>query len=207
MKRSPGKYPPHLIGFVSIGCSFGAKMWGGYARNKKGTNYAAQGARACLATKPFLSGVKFTTGSFHEMNIPDGALVYCDPPYAGTLGYGDTNTTNVGVNFWRWCNDLVARDCRVFVSGYKQNKTTDWDIIWSKDVNLSLDNNRGDANWRTARTEALFCHRSQSGIERKPEAAPEVIVDCCPQCKSTEKETTLAACETSDGYNKWHGDL
>lgn len=32
---------PVLAGFVGFGCSFGGKWFGGYARNKGGTNYAA----------------------------------------------------------------------------------------------------------------------------------------------------------------------
>lgn len=36
---------PVLAGFVGFGCSFGGKWFGGYARNKGGTNYAAQNSR------------------------------------------------------------------------------------------------------------------------------------------------------------------
>lgn len=36
-----------LTGFVGFGCSFGGKWFGGYARNKTGTNYAAQSKNLC----------------------------------------------------------------------------------------------------------------------------------------------------------------
>ena len=39
---------PALTGFVGFGCSFGGKFFGGYARNKTGTNYAAQSKRSIL---------------------------------------------------------------------------------------------------------------------------------------------------------------
>lgn len=39
---------PVLAGFVGFGCSFGGKWFGGYARNKGGTNYAAQSKRSLL---------------------------------------------------------------------------------------------------------------------------------------------------------------
>ena len=39
---------PVLAGFVGFGCSFGGKWFGGYARNKTGTNYAEQSKRSLL---------------------------------------------------------------------------------------------------------------------------------------------------------------
>lgn len=155
IKRHPSAYSPELIGFVSIGCSFGAKMWGGYARNKKGTNYAAQSCKAVLSTFAPLQRVSFVSMDYQEVAIPDGALVYCDPPYAGTTDYG-SYTTQVG-DFWRWCDKLIKRNCQVFVSGYKSNKPSAWEIVWSTDVKTVLDNSNGHVNsWKKARVECLF---------------------------------------------------
>ena len=47
IRRAPGKYTPELVGFVSVGCSFSGKMWGGYARqNADHLNYAAMSQRS-----------------------------------------------------------------------------------------------------------------------------------------------------------------
>ena len=49
-----------LTGFVGFGCSFGAKWFGGYARNKKGDNYAKQGRNAIMRDIENLKTAKFT---------------------------------------------------------------------------------------------------------------------------------------------------
>lgn len=155
IRQHPSQYPKELTGFVSIGCSFGAKMWGGYARNKKGTNYTEQSCRAALNTIGALQRVSFIAGDYQELVIPDGALVYCDPPYAGTTDYGDYTT--LAGDFWKWCNGLIKRDCQVFVSGYKHNKPCAWEIVWSTEVKTVLDNSNGQkANWKKVRVECLF---------------------------------------------------
>ena len=32
IRSDPGAYPQHLVGFVSVGCSYSGKKWGGHAR-------------------------------------------------------------------------------------------------------------------------------------------------------------------------------
>lgn len=159
IKQHPSQYPMGLVGFVSIGCSFGAKMWGGYARGKnaKGVarNYAAESVREVAATVDGLKGVTLYNLDYQELPIPDGALVYCDPPYAGTTDYGDYKAS-VG-DFWRWCDSLIKRNCQVFVSGYRSNKPSAWDVAWSTEVITSVDNSNGKtAKWKKTRVECLF---------------------------------------------------
>jgi DNA adenine methylase len=160
IRRSPDKFSPELVAFVSIACSFGGKMWGGYARGKtnKGLerNYAAEGSRAIMETREALQGVTFTSGNFTDLVIPDGALVYCDPPYQGTTDYGAYTVNSFG-ELKTWCNKLSQRGCEVFISGYKQNKLTGWDIVWSTEVLTSLSKHRAEkATSRNTRVECLF---------------------------------------------------
>jgi DNA adenine methylase len=137
IRRNPSQYPKHLVGFVSIACSFGGKVWGGYARDPKSDrNYAAEGSKALKALRPLIQGVTFTTGSYISMNIPAGAIVYCDPPYENTTGY-EYIIKNFS-DFWNWCNDLTKIGCRVFVSGYKQ-PFVGWSTVWEKQVKTSFD--------------------------------------------------------------------
>ena len=51
---------PALTGFVGFGCSFGGKFFGGYARNKTGTNYATQSKRSILKDFANLQNATFT---------------------------------------------------------------------------------------------------------------------------------------------------
>ena len=72
---------PALTGFVGFGCSFGGKFFGGYARNKTGTNYAAQSKRSILKDFANLQNATFTCNDYKDVVIPAGSVVYADPPY------------------------------------------------------------------------------------------------------------------------------
>lgn len=95
---------PALTGFVGFGCSFGGKWFGGLASNKKGDNYCARAERSLLKDLRGVQSATFTCLDYHDVEIPDGAVVYCDPPYANTTGYTvgqfDTN------EFWDYMRQL-----------------------------------------------------------------------------------------------------
>lgn len=145
IKRSPSAFPKHLVGFVSIGCSFGGKMWGGYARGSY--NYAATASRGLLKGVAKLQGIEFRVASYVQLAVPDGSIVYCDPPYENTTEY--EYSIKDFATFWNWCDELIARQCKVFVSGY--SKPLLWEVAWEKSVKTCI-----DAKKQSARTEKLF---------------------------------------------------
>lgn len=51
---------------------------------------------------------------YRDLHIPEGAVVYCDPPYANTTGYGGTFDHKA---FYSWCR-AVGRRHPLFVSEY-----------------------------------------------------------------------------------------
>jgi DNA adenine methylase len=113
-KKLPTTDP--LYSFVGYGCSFGGKLWGGYARAHKETRYYAREAASSLKkASPGLRGVKFTNLSYLDLQIPDNAVIYCDPPYAGTTGYGLEFKQD---EFYNWA---ANQRCTVFVSEYEHN--------------------------------------------------------------------------------------
>ena len=64
--------------------------------------------------RPFM---KACSMDYQDVPIPDGAVVYCDPPYKGTSGYGnDKKQTFDHERFYEWC---LTRDFPVFVSEYQ----------------------------------------------------------------------------------------
>ncbi len=85
-KGGAEKYPPELIAFVAIGCSYSGKWWGGYARGNAndGTprNYCIESKKNLMSQN--IKDVTFTSGNYFEMQIPTDSIIYCDPPYAGT---------------------------------------------------------------------------------------------------------------------------
>lgn len=141
--------PSALRGFVGIGCSFGGKWFGGYARGD-GRVHHDESRRSLARMK--LNATTFTQASFFDIDWqqfnPHDCVVYCDPPYANTTGYsvGDFDHTA----FWQECERLHGLGFLVAVSEYQAPES--WPCIWHKEVPLSL---RGGATAK-ARLERLF---------------------------------------------------
>lgn len=123
-------FPEWFCGFVSVGCSFGGKKWGGYARgkNSKGLfrNYALE-TKNKLQKMDFF-GITLMSCDYRGIPINDGDIVYCDPPYAGTTGY---TTKFNNEEFWKWANETSKR-AYVFVSEY--SAPIGWKSIWEKET-------------------------------------------------------------------------
>ena len=75
-----------------------------------------------------------STDDYRNYVYHDGDVVYCDPPYAGTTGYGREFDNEA---FWQWCR---TRDFPVYVSEYRAPE--DFISIWCKEKRR-LFNNRG----------------------------------------------------------------
>lgn len=68
-----------LAGFVDFGCSFGGKWFGGYAKDKTGTNYAVQSKRSLLKDMTTLTDAEFVCKDYRDVELPDKCVVYADP--------------------------------------------------------------------------------------------------------------------------------
>jgi DNA adenine methylase len=106
-----------LYSFAGYGCSFAGTLWGTYARDKqqKKTNFAAESARSLKNDAYRLQGIKFTNLSYLDLEIPDNALVYCDPPYCNTTGYGMEFDQD---EFYAW---VERQRCTILISEYEYN--------------------------------------------------------------------------------------
>ena len=137
-----------LRGFVGMVCSFGGKWFGGYARESSGTqNYATFGHNVAMRTAPKLQDAVITWMDYKDMYIPDGSLVYCDPPYAGTSGYNKSKFDHDA--FWQWVRDL-SRRCTVFVSEY--TAPADFECVWERERSCGLgDGKNGSGSTRIER--------------------------------------------------------
>lgn len=101
--------------FAAFGCSFGGKEWGGYARSS-GTDYYSRRARSSLLKKaPHMVGVEFRCLPYNQLEIPEGATIYCDPPYANTTEYRTERFDTGG--FLKWAKEASSTS-EVFVSEY-----------------------------------------------------------------------------------------
>lgn len=147
-KENPELVDPADYAFMAYCCSFGGKKWGGYARSldAKGNlrDMVLEQYNAVLTQKHGLYSAKFTYESYLDLDIPDNSVVYCDPPYEATLGYGSTfNHTE----YWKWVYNLSKR-CIVLCSEYES--PVGFTRVWSKPVK----NNVGFT--RKEKTESLF---------------------------------------------------
>lgn len=145
IRNNQQAYPPELVGFVGFGCSFSGKWFGGYARGatNKGEprNYCAESKRNLLSQVPLLAGVRFSCGPYTTMPLPRNSVIYCDPPYAGTVKYATGGFDSA--QFWQWCVDRSAEGHIVFVSEYTVPDGVPVIELWSKEVHNTLDLNTG----------------------------------------------------------------
>lgn len=158
-KRIMAAGSPELKGYAGFTHSFGALYGGTYRRQGDGrAGLVLEGAQLKGAysnidyvgqrsfneiTTMFknLVSVKFTQGTYYDLEIPKGSIVYCDPPYAGTSEYevAKFNSTN----FFQWCRVQKEEGHTVFVSEYTAPE--DFKCVWSREVKTHLNSHRGKA--------------------------------------------------------------
>lgn len=127
-----------LTGFIGFGASYSGKWFGGYARGNdhfgNPRNYADESRRNILKQVPGLQGVGLSCGPYADMDIPTASIIYCDPPYADATGYATGGFDHV--EFWAWCDSMVAAGHKVFVSEYRA--PDGWRCVWQKTVHNTL---------------------------------------------------------------------
>lgn len=110
----PETHPLH--GFCGFGCSFGGKLWGGYARpNAKNPNYASASRRSLIRKVQNTRSTEFQCCSYDTLDGNHHTAFYCDPPYANTTRYAVSFNHDV---FWIWCRKQTSRGALVLVSEY-----------------------------------------------------------------------------------------
>lgn len=114
MRDNRELYSPELLGFVGHAGAYAGKYFDTFARGG-GRNYLAEGSRDNMKIIKALTDVRFYHASYHDLEIPENSLVYCDPPYYGTSDYG---TCFDSEKFYNWCREMSSKGHTVFVSEY-----------------------------------------------------------------------------------------
>lgn len=157
LKERMDEHDP-LTAFAGLCCSFGGHWWHGYIDSdpRTGQRYAENGHNSLKALAPRLAGVDLLACDYRE-HAPEGAVVYCDPPYAGTTGYRDAFDTAA---FWATMRTWVERGNVILVSEYAA--PADWAPVWTrrKVQGLRMRTEGGLEQPRTV--ERLFMHVSQA---------------------------------------------
>lgn len=136
-----------LVAFIGIGCSFSGKWFGGYARSET-RNYAKNCKNSLLKQLPLIASSMFEYGDYRELT-PSNKLVYCDPPYEGTTGYGVFNGFD-NADFWRTMREW-SKNNTVVVSEYSAPQ----DFVCVKEMKTRTDMYANN----NLRTEKLFMHK------------------------------------------------
>jgi DNA adenine methylase len=119
LRQSP---PSALRGYVGFGASFSGKWFGGYVDtawdahwNRRTKPYLQAAKKSLLASVWAFKKSTILHGDYSSHNPGAGCVVYCDPPYVGTLGYAGTAPFDSGA-FWRRAQEWVDGGSIVIVS-------------------------------------------------------------------------------------------
>lgn len=151
---------PSIIGYVGSACSYGGGWWAGYANYnpKKNENHileAYNGIQEQIKNfKHFdRNETFFLNFSYDELMkyVSTNALIYCDPPYAGTKKYANDFDS---AKFWKWAEEMVMKGYKVIVSEYTAPEG--WKCIWQKKMQdgMSSDSTK-------FKTERIFIHETE----------------------------------------------
>ena len=161
-KRLRHAEPSALRGFAGQACAFGGNWFRGYARNAIGFDYVGASLRTCAKETKLMRNVHFEHADFmYEVPLRNDAVLYCDPPYASTTGYGQGGFDHD--RFWRRVRQWVAAGAIAFVS--EQVAPSDFVSVWSKLKTKGLRSANGQHD---ALAECLFMHESQAPDKEKP---------------------------------------
>jgi DNA adenine methylase len=141
--------PSALRAFAGYGCSFGGKWFGGYATNARGDDFCGAAKRGVSRKAAGMRGARIELADYRRWAPGPDAVVYCDPPYAGTTGYDATDGWDAA-EFWIIMEKWARGGAAVLVSEYAA--PDGWRSVWDAPVLQSL---KKDTNVRTAH-EHLF---------------------------------------------------
>ena len=125
-------------GFVGFACSFAGKWFGGYARDCRGGDYAAIGARSLtkkVGPLREVGTVTFTYQGYDAVRPVAGDVLYLDPPYANTTGYSTGSFDSPA--FWSWAQRHAEGGVHVFVSEF--TAPDGWVPVWSVNRTATAD--------------------------------------------------------------------
>lgn len=148
-----------LTAYYGFGFSFGGAWYTSYI--KPGTSHNGNQVRSikrkidALSQTPFLA---LYCGSYKDLGIPDGAVVYCDPPYEGRTKAHHFDSFDFP-QFWQWVRDLSKR-CTVFVSCFDCPEDFETVYSWGDTVHRYTDGKR-EAGYTDGTCERLVKYKCQ----------------------------------------------
>ena len=158
VKQNKENYPDWYLGLVGFCASFGAKYFGGYARDSKDDHSGKWSAGAIRNLKKQISNikdVKFINLNFQSLPLDKikNYVIYCDIPYRGTTKYATDSFPYE--EFYEWVK-VASVNNTVLISEYSM--PDDFTCIWQKETKTLLDSNKSKADKNNIRIEKLFTY-------------------------------------------------
>lgn len=142
-------YSVAMIGWIGYMASYNGIFYHSYSGiGSDGKDYVKASMDNIKKQLPLMNGITLDCCSYDELNIPDRSIIYCDPPYKGTSGYGAKFEYD---KFYDWCFSKKDEGQKVYISEYSM--PTEFKCVWSMDVSNSLDR---FSEQREKRKECLF---------------------------------------------------
>jgi len=150
-----GQYQDWEVGNVGFLASYNGRFFdGGYAqpgyeKTKNGERYRdyyLESKRNIMAQIGAIKDIEFYSKNYKEWSTAN-CLIYVDPPYKGTKGYGNSKEFNYD-EFW---NIIRAWSGKNIVIISEENAPEDFKCIWEKEVSRSI-----KAADKSKSTEKLF---------------------------------------------------
>lgn len=159
VKDNKSNYDDWYVGLVGFCASFGAKYFGGYARDGKGDNSGKWSAGAISNLKKQcenIKDVKFVHAKFQDLPKEkiNGYVIYCDPPYRGTTKYKTEEFPYE--EFYEWCKEM-SKTNTVLISEY--NMPSEFECIWQKETTTQINSKRKAGDENNVRVERLYTYK------------------------------------------------
>lgn len=143
---------PAILGFYLFCCSYKVSFAAGYA----GPEYQAKAFQSLVRDftgryHQGLRGVEFHTGSYDEVPLRPNSVIFCDPPYINTAGYGvsakDERSMFNHDAFHEWCCARTHEGHTVFLTEYTAPDC--FECLWQqiKLCNLAAVKGRGSRKY------------------------------------------------------------
>lgn len=158
VQNNKENFPGWYVGLVGFCASFGAKYFGGYARDSRDDNSGKWSAGAIRNLKnqvPLLQDTEFWNTKFQDLPLDKikGYVIYCDIPYRGTTKY-KTNEFPYD-EFYSWAKAASTYNT-VLISEYDMPE--EFTCIYSKEVKTLLNSNKSSGDDTSTRIEKLFTY-------------------------------------------------
>ena len=151
IKNNKDNYDPKLVGLAGFCCSYKSRFFEGFAHHVS-RDYQQEAINNLLKQANLLKGIEFRCSDYRKLDIPERAIVYCDPPYRGRKKYQGRSFDHS--EFWAWCEEKGSQGYELFVSEYEDPPNrSNWKLVHQQEMKNSLSHQRRESQ---INTEKLF---------------------------------------------------